>query len=192
MAVVGSIAPVPRGKYHPPGEEEIWFKNMVFVTGGARPMTGHYGTLNVSPTIVNCAGGRAAEGSCAGNHHGGDRCTVRLGRGRGIGFVCNVLRGRFRSCCRGTTGTRNRANIMLLAVVRAHLSGMTFEANFYGAHHRTERTISRNRFAMGNGEMGVPSCLIGTNSMVTITRADGSGTEFGTIGRRNIFNISPG
>lgn len=171
----------------------FWGRRGSAVTGGVRPVTGHYETLNVSPTIVNCSGGASGEGPNNGVEEGGDRCDVRLARGRGMGFVCNVVRGRFETCCRGTRGTRNGANTMLLALVREELSGIVFELNLTTAEERTERLIDRDRFAMGNGGMGVPSCLIGINSMVRIGRGDHSATEFGTVTRNRASSVmAPG
>lgn len=106
--------------------------------------------------------------------HGGiSRCNARLDRGRGTGCACNLLRGRFTHACSRTTHVNNVANRGLLGLLRYHLSGIICHLNVTPAHTTTHRLISRYRVYIGNGIIGVPSCSLHTNSIISIHRGSG-------------------
>lgn len=112
------------------------------------------------------------------------RCTVRLRRGRGLHRVCNVGRHRFTALFGGTNGVgRNGRNIGFVVLLRRHLSGMICHLNLTSAHHRTHRLIGRNRMAISNGHISVPSCRITINRMVNLHRGSGGLMIIGTTTR---------
>lgn len=156
---------------------------------GEIPILGEYESLNLSPVCLKVSGGSAERLGHTG--HGISRCNLRLERGRGTGFVCKILRGPFRGCCSGTSEVPKRANTGLVVLLRDELSGMMFHVKFTEAEGRTHRVISRGRMLMGKGYMGVPSCLMGTNSRVRVERGSGNSRECGNVLRMANKHLIP-
>lgn len=156
---------------------------------GEIPILGEYHSLKVSPVCLKVGGGSGERLGETGE--GVDRCNLRLHRGRGTGFVCNILRGPFEGCCTGTGRRRKVANRGLVVVLRSELSGIIFHLKLTEAEGRTERVISRGRILMGNGRIGVPSCLMGTKSIVRVGRGGGNSRECGRVLRTATKGVMP-